>query len=80
MQQIMIGVVLTGHSRRIQQWLLKLTFGLQRDDEGRAFPELALHAHRPAHQLDQGLAYAQPQTCPSLINFLVLFQARKVHE
>ena len=60
------------------QWQLAL--GLKGDDEGRALAQLALHADRAAHELYQGLANAQAETCPSMVHLLVLFQSGKVHE
>lgn len=60
------------------QW--ELALGLKGDDEGRALAQLALHADRAAHELYQGLANAQPETCPSMVHLLVLFQSGKVHE
>lgn len=60
--------------------LRQLALGLKGYDEGRALAQLTLHAYRAAHELYQGFANAQTETCPPLVHLLVLFQSGKVHE
>ena len=60
--------------------LWQLALGLKGYDECRALAQLTLHAYRAAHELYQGFANAQAETCPPLVHLLVLFQSGKVHE
>ena len=50
--------------------LRQLALGLKGDDECRALAQLTLHTYRAAHELYQGLANAQTETCPPSVSHI----------